>query len=108
MKLSKGMSAEHLAKIRGLQKEGYTQKNPMEKHLANPKSLRLAVNARCWDCSAEQKLEVKLCPCTNCPLYSVRPYQKKNSNDPDEEILNEEINPDDEEEFDGTDQVGEE
>jgi len=39
------------------------------------KSLRAAVNARCLDCCAWQRTEVRDCPAVACPLWMVRPYQ---------------------------------
>ena len=51
--------------------------NPIEKAKRNPKSLRLAINAKCWDCSCGQRLEIRECPVVQCPLYPVRPYQIK-------------------------------
>lgn len=41
------------------------------------KSLRAAVNARCLDCCAWQKAEVHKYPAMACPLWSVRPYQRR-------------------------------
>lgn len=39
------------------------------------------IREKCLDCCCGQALEVKLCPCTNCPLYPFRmgknPYRKK-------------------------------
>jgi len=51
--------------------------NPREKALANPMSLRAAINAKCWDCVCFQRREVTLCVCDDCPLFHVRPWQKK-------------------------------
>ena len=51
--------------------------NPVEKALANPKSLRMAINANCWECSCEQINEIRFCTATSCPLWHLRPYQKK-------------------------------
>lgn len=55
-------------------------KNPIEKALENPKSLRLAINAKCYDCEgrdADPKVKWRIgnCQCHDCPLYPVRPYQ---------------------------------
>ena len=36
---------------------------------------RQAIKAKCLDCSAYQRLEVKNCTVTLCPLYKYRPYQ---------------------------------
>ena len=66
---------EALAKARS---EGrMTVLTPIEKAKKNPRSLRYAINAKCWDCSGEQRLEVKLCTVKDCALYPVRPYQPK-------------------------------
>ena len=42
----------------------------------NGNSLRAAVDARCMDCNAWQKNEVKNCPAVECPLWSHRPYRQ--------------------------------
>lgn len=39
------------------------------------KALRL--KAKCLDCCCYQKIEVRDCTAVLCPLWSVRPYQKK-------------------------------
>ena len=40
-----------------------------------------AIRLKCLDCCGQQWNEVKLCPCTNCPLYHYRfgknPFRKK-------------------------------
>lgn len=51
--------------------------DPIEKAKANPKSLRAAINGYCYECSGKQRTEVRECTCNNCPLYLVRPWQKK-------------------------------
>ena len=51
--------------------------DPLEKAKANPKSLRYAINAKCYDCCCYDKVEVKLCTAKDCPLYGLRPYQSK-------------------------------
>jgi len=38
-------------------------------------SLRAAINAQCLECVQWQRVEVRLCPSTPCPLWSYRPYQ---------------------------------
>lgn len=50
-------------------------RNPEEKAKANPKSLRLAINAKCWDCTCGQRMEIKLCEMTDCSLHQLRPYK---------------------------------
>lgn len=49
--------------------------SPTEKAARNPKSLRMAINAKCWECSCEQRSEIRDCSITACPLWPVRPYQ---------------------------------
>lgn len=56
--------------------------NPLEKAQRNPKSLRMAINAKCWDCvgagfdPSPRKL-IRECSCeSSCALYNVRPFQK--------------------------------
>lgn len=50
--------------------------NSIEKANKNPKSLRLAINGKCWDCSCGQKLEITGCTVESCTLFPVRPFQK--------------------------------
>jgi hypothetical protein len=57
------------------------RKCPIVKSTENPKSLRLAINAKCWDCCLEQINEIRFCGATGCPLWKVRPYQKKDGRD---------------------------
>ena len=67
--------AEYQAKV----KSGeivVVQKTPMQKHLENPTSLRLAINAQCYDCMGQgTPTEIRNCTATKCPLYPVRPYR---------------------------------
>ena len=39
-----------------------------EKRLTRAKAIR----AKCLDCCCGQAIEVRLCPCKTCPLYSYR------------------------------------
>ncbi len=53
---------------------------PAQKAERNPKSLRLAVNAKCWDCqggTADPGIRDRIgaCQIVRCALNSVRPYQ---------------------------------
>ncbi len=55
--------------------------NPLEKAKQNPKSLRLAVNAKCFECEGEDydlgwRGRIKECIIPDCPLFPVRPYRK--------------------------------
>lgn len=56
--------------------------NPIHKAKLNPKSLRLAINAQCFECIYDKseagawRQQVEACPCVNCPLYCLRPKSK--------------------------------
>jgi hypothetical protein len=56
--------------------------NPLERAQANPKSTRMAINAKCWDCEggdADAHVGWRIGNCTcekTCGLYAVRPYQR--------------------------------
>ena len=56
--------------------------DPIAKAKANPKSLRLAVTAKCFECmgggedTGTRKL-IRACTSSNCPLHPLRPYQAK-------------------------------
>jgi hypothetical protein len=39
------------------------------------KSRRAAINAKCLDCTCYQRLEIRSCAVTGCPLYPYRPYK---------------------------------
>lgn len=65
---------------------GLKYKNPIQHHLDNPNSRKLAINAYCFQCcaggfSTQQnqgvRKEIKLCPVTNCSLWIFRPYKSK-------------------------------
>lgn len=51
--------------------------NPIEKSNANPTSLRLAINAMCFECLGKtgSAQEIRDCTAKNCPLYKVRQYK---------------------------------
>ena len=51
--------------------------SPTEKAAKFPKSMRYAINAKCYDCTCFQKREITLCVMTDCPLWNFRPYQEK-------------------------------
>ena len=55
-------------------------KSPLEKPAENPGSLRLAINAKCYDCigrdyDPDWRGSIRHCACTDCPLYAVRPFR---------------------------------
>lgn len=66
---------EYNRKVRDGEIERKIPLTPDQKALANPQSMRLAINAKCWDCVCGQKNEIKLCEMTDCSLHKFRPYQ---------------------------------
>ena len=52
--------------------------NPIERSNANPTSLRLAINAMCFEYLGNGSAqEIRDCTAKDCPLYKVRPYKTK-------------------------------
>jgi hypothetical protein len=54
--------------------------NPIEKTKLDPKSLRKAINAKCYECmgcgdDAGWRKAIADCTGYSCPLYHQRPYQ---------------------------------
>lgn len=70
---------KHREEIAKLKEQGIViaRSTPTDRWEKNKTSLRACINAYCWQCSCEQKSEVTNCHLTNCPLWLVRPYQKK-------------------------------
>jgi len=73
--------AQEAMRLRRESGEVITKLSPIEKANKNPKSLRMAINGKCWDCSGGQRLEIRECTVHTCTLYPVRPYQEKDSED---------------------------
>ena len=62
------------------------QRNLFKKHLANPSSRKMAIDAFCFHCMGGTKEEmgdsgwrelIRTCTCPDCPLYLHRPYKNK-------------------------------
>jgi len=72
---------EGLQRYREKLKSGEVKKlSPAEKASKKPQSLRLAINAKCYDCvggDMGHRADIKLCPMDDCPLFNLRPYQDK-------------------------------
>lgn len=68
---------EYRRKVANGEIERKKPRNPTEQWQDNPKSLRKAVNAYCYDCSGFNTAEIKHCPIKKCPLWGHRPYQPK-------------------------------
>jgi hypothetical protein len=52
--------------------------DPIERARRNPTSLRLAINAKCWDCQGgdadpNPRQRIRDCEILSCPLHAVRP-----------------------------------
>jgi hypothetical protein len=63
--------------------------DPIEKARRNPTSLRLAINAKCWECvggdgDPNPRQRIRDCTCSRCPLLAVRPYQARETENDDE------------------------
>ncbi len=55
--------------------------DPLTKARRNPMSLRLAINAKCYDCGGQDSDpgwhdRIRHCAVPGCPLYPVRPFQQ--------------------------------
>jgi len=58
--------------------------DPYQRALRNPKSLMLAIRAKCWDCEGRGgdpgwQGRIGTCVVKDCPLWHVRPYQESAS-----------------------------
>ncbi len=56
--------------------------DPIERAKRNPKSLRAAIDGKCWDCQGRNadpapRWRIGNCECADCTLYPVRPYQSR-------------------------------
>lgn len=79
--LQKAQEIMRLRREAGIKTE---MRDPLQKAAARPDSLRLAINAKCYDCigrdgDTDWRGSIRGCVCCDCPLYPVRPYQPKNS-----------------------------
>ena len=55
--------------------------DPYQRALRNPKSLMLAIRAKCWHCEGAGadsgwQRRIRTCAVRDCPLWHVRPYQE--------------------------------
>ena len=76
----KAYQKERLAEYRRKLESGEIEKpvvlDPIQKAHANPKSLRAAINGKCFDCVCGNRAEVTRCNITDCTLHAVRPWQR--------------------------------
>ena len=54
---------------------GKKLKDPQQRHLSDPNSRAKAIKAKCWDCCAGQREEIRFCPMIECALFAFRPYK---------------------------------
>lgn len=64
--------------------------DPIAKAHLNPKSLRFAINGKCWDCvgagaDPHPRATIRACRITDCTLWPVRPYQSAAEEAPSDE-----------------------
>ncbi|MEX3984034.1 hypothetical protein AB4Y45_34155 [Paraburkholderia sp. EG287A] len=69
-------------RMRELREQGWkpVHRNPVEQAQANPKSVKAAVKAFCWECVGADadpgaKFRVRDCTVTRCALHPHRPWQ---------------------------------
>jgi len=60
------------------------RRTPLERAQANPRSLRSAINGKCFDCvgagaDPNPPRLIRECSSARCPLHPVRPYQTHSS-----------------------------
>ena len=65
--------------------------DPLEKARRDPKSMRKAITAKCWDCvgagaDPSPRQEIGRCAVVTCPLWPVRPWQKYSESTPLERL----------------------
>jgi hypothetical protein len=53
------------------------QLDPIEAAKANPNSRAKAIKAYCYLCAGKSKIEVTRCMIGDCPLWELRPWQRK-------------------------------
>lgn len=68
-------AAAYREKVKNGEIEPPKRQTPEEKAKANPKSLRLAIDAKCWECCNGQREEIRMCTIGDCALYPHRPYK---------------------------------
>jgi hypothetical protein len=69
----------NLAKAEGAKRKR-KNRDPIQQALRQPKSLRLAIKAKCYDCEGqnadpEWAWRIGNCIIPDCPLYLVRPFR---------------------------------
>lgn len=63
------------SQLQGHTTKGMKIRNPIQIAIDNPRSMRAALNAKCWDCSGQSKVEVGRCVVEDCSLWLFRPWR---------------------------------
>jgi hypothetical protein len=66
--------------------EAFVRLDPIQKAAANPRSAKMAIKAKCYECcgaGADPGIRATIggCTVTLCPLHPHRPYQQKDATD---------------------------
>lgn len=66
--------------------------DPIAKARSNPKSRKYAINGKCWDCQGGDAdpgtvKRIRECVSQLCTLHPVRPYQRSDDEETDDETL---------------------
>lgn len=80
-------------------------KNPLEKLADNPTSLRLAINAKCYQCEGEDadqnvRWRIGNCVVPKCGLFAVRPHQHLHGTSAPKSLVSRNEGQDDQGDFD--------
>lgn len=82
--------AARAAKIASGEYEAPKHRNPIERSALKPKSAKLAIAAKCYQCEGEDsdpgwRKRIGACSVKTCPLWNLRPYQVSDDESQDEE-----------------------
>jgi len=88
---NKALKSAFESRKRLLESGKLKKRTPVERARSNPKSLRLAINGKCWDCQGgyadpNPQWRIGNCVCPDCSLYPVRPYRKFEGRDPPKSV----------------------
>ena len=75
MNIEKAQEKLKEMKAKGLKPKRF---DPIQKAKENKKSMRLAINAMCFDCMGRASTyvkDVRECTAPNCPIYHFRPFK---------------------------------
>lgn len=79
IKKKREITQEHVERLKRARESASGKKlNPRERWEKKPTSLRVSVNAKCYECCGEEGYirRIRYCQIFDCPLWYVRPYSK--------------------------------